>query len=351
MPQSAIMYLLASIAHDHEMPESISAWSRLESTGGPDIRVQIDPSHTEVVNTLALLTNRRLLSMAMLSTRPTIDRYWLAYEFHDKVVTDRTVDVGILDEMGWAAQPINDYLVWVPPPSNRQSPEQFAQFAADIAGSTPRSITVKASQDLADDTLFGEFASTRRGGSSALMALSGATPGEGSVVLRNPAGLDLDISSSSGSLSYLAERGAVSVSCVGASSDTSGSQLELDGFPDAEAARKHWLNQERRASGFWIIIQVQALVDPPVGIPPGHVFEQRSVNGVQTLAATTAQSYVVNPGPPLTAAIPAWCLNAKLGLPNGQQLRLTPLRARYTEDMSQADVWRDRDRVLSTEKP
>ena len=346
MPQSAGMHLLATIAHDREIPESISDWSRLAPAAGPDIRERIDPSAAEIENALALVMNRELLSFALLSTRPSVDRYWLAYEFHHKAVTDLTVDVDILDEMGWAAEIFNELLVWAPPPSRRQS---HRRFAAEIAGSTPRSTTVRVDHELADDSLFGEFASTRRGGSSALMALSGATPGEGAVMLRNPAGLDLDVSSSRGSVSDLVEQGVISVSCVGASWDTRDSELDLYGFPDADAARDYWLSLEKGAGGFWMVIQVQALVDPPVGIPPGHVFEQRSINGVQTLAVTTAQSFVVIPGPPLTAAVPAWCLNAKLAPPAGQQLRLTPFRVRYTEDMSQEDVWRDRDRVLSTE--
>jgi hypothetical protein len=92
---------------------------------------------------------------------------------------------------------------------------------------------------------------------------------------------------------------------------------------------------------------VAALVDPTVAIPPGHIFEQQTVNGVQTLAVATPVSLVVGIGPPVTCVIPAWCLNQAFASPVGQQIAPTPLRARYSAATSQHDVWSDRARVAA----
>jgi hypothetical protein len=212
-----------------------------------------------------------------------------------------------------------------------------------------RTIEVQADHDLDDSLLFGPLAASRMGGSSALMALSGALPDHETVRLRNPASLDLDIITDTDSIACLTERAAISAWSLGASSDTDISELDLEGFPDPDAVRRGWRAAHRSGAGtFWLVIQLAGDLDPPVAIPSGHIFEQRSVNGVQTLAATASYSVVVHAGQPATLVVPAWCLNQHLDPPSGQQLRPTMLRTRYRADTPQDDVWDDRNRVLSS---
>jgi hypothetical protein len=88
-------------------------------------------------------------------------------------------------------------------------------------------------------------------------------------------------------------------------------------------------------------------VDPELYVPVGQVFEQESVNGVQTLAAASPGTVVVTPGRLEPFVIPAWCLNAELAPPSGEPVRATPLRARHSVTDSQDTVWGRRRSVMA----
>ena len=337
------MFLLLSIGPDVELPDAILDWPRLAWEHGLEVRVVQDPTDDQLSSALALVSRGEVLSGALLEELPSADRRWLAYEFFHKLVTDRRVNTGQLEALGWQANVREWYTVWTPP---APADTARAEFAEGILDPTARAIEVRADQDLDDTDLFGPLAWSQLGGSCALMALSGARPGREVVLLRNPAGLDLELLTSTDSLAYLAARGAISVSTLGASSDTDASAFDLEDFSDPDAVRSVW-NATDRPGGFWLVSQLAAPVNPPVGIPPGHIFEHRTVTGIQTLAAATAKSVVVGVGPPVTLVIPAWCLNQDLAPPSGQQVRPTALRARYSANTSQADVWDHRRRVLA----
>lgn len=337
------MFLLLSIRSDVEAPVAISSWPRLDWEHGPEVRAAQDPTEEQLSSVLALLGNGEVLSAALLEELPSVDRQWLAYEFLHKLVTDTKVDTRRLQALGWGPDAHDGYTVWAP---LAPTVDERAEFAAGILGPTARMIEVHVDQDLDDTSLFGPLASSRRGGSCALMTLSGARTGCGTVLLRSPAALDLDVLTGTDSLPLLAESEAVSVWAVGANSHTDASMLDVEGFIDPEAARQAW-NSANHSSGFWLVIQLAAPVDPPVGIPPGHIFEQRTVNGVQTLAPATGSSIIVSPGSPVTIIVPAWCLNQDLQPPNGQRVRSTALRGRYAANTPQAEVWDHRRRVLS----
>lgn len=332
------MLLLLSIRDDAGEPVEISSWPRLPWDGGPEVRGLDEPTNDQIMIALALVASGGALSAAILQSPPPADRRWLAYEFRQAMVTDSSIDTGPLRALGWHPDPREGYTVWEPP-----NPER-AWFAGGLFGTAPMTIEVSVEHDLADTALFGPLAASQQGGSSALMALSGARPGGERVLLRNPAALDLEVLSSTDSLPYLVSRQAVSVLAIGASAHTDVAELELAGFTDVEAARRVWQETER-AGGFWLLIEVTALVDPLVGIPPGHIFEQRAVNGIQTLAAASSSSFEVGVNRPQTVVVPAWCLNADLLPPAGQPVRSTPLRARYVSGMAQQEVWHDRQRI------
>jgi hypothetical protein len=338
------MFLLLSISSDVALPVTISGWSRLDWEHGPEVRVLQDPTEDQLASALALVSRGEVHSGALLEELPSVDRRWLAYEFWHKLVTDTRVDTGRLEALGWQATARDWYTVWSPPAHVEVG---RAEFAAGILQPAARTIEVRVDQDLDDIELFGLLASSRQGGSCALMALSGARPGRDTLALRNPAALDLELLTSADSLAYLAARAAISVSTLGASSDTDVSALDLEAFSDPDAVRRAW-NATDHPSGFWLVSQLAAPIDPTVGIPPGHIFEQRTLNGIQTLAAATTKSVVVGVGKPVTLVIPAWCLNQDLAPPNGQPVRPTALRARYSANTSQADVWDHRRQVLSS---
>lgn len=108
-----------------------------------------------------------------------------------------------------------------------------------------------------------------------------------------------------------------------------------------------WLSA-RPSHGFAVAMELSApLVDPPVWIPVGQVFQQTSVNGVQTLAVSQATNVVVQPGSIVAVVTSAWCLNNALASPSGQLMQSTPFRVRNDPRTSQADVWVDRDSLMA----
>jgi hypothetical protein len=337
------MFLLLSIGSDVAAPAAISGWSRLDWEHGLEVRVVQDPTDDQLSSALALVSHGEVHSGALLEELPRADRRWLAYEFRHGLVTGMSVDTGWLEALGWRGDVRDWYTVWTPP---TRADARRTEFAAGILDSTAQTIEVRADQDLDDTDLFGPLASSRMGGSCALMALSGARPGRESLLLRTPAALDLELLTGADSLAYLAAHAAISVSVLGASSHTDASAFDLEGFSDPDAVRRVW-NATDRPGGFWLVSQFAAPVDPLVDISPGHIFEHRTVTGIQTLAAATAKSVVVSAGQPITLVIPAWCLNEDLGPPNGQQIRPTALRAHYSANTSQDDVWDHRRRVLA----
>jgi hypothetical protein len=87
-----------------------------------------------------------------------------------------------------------------------------------------------------------------------------------------------------------------------------------------------------------------------VEIEEGSIFEQTSVNNVQTLAAARRQQITVQPGAFVPLALPAWCLNQSLAAPGGEPVRPTPL-VLANPGRSQDEVWAERERVLSGRMP
>lgn len=332
------MFLLLSVVT--EEPVEIPSWPRLHWEG-PEVRGLAEPTAEQILIALALVAQGKAHSAAILAHPPPVDRRWLAYEFQQAVVTDSSIDPGPLRALGWRPDPHDGYTVWQPP-----GPRP-ADFVHGLLGTVPMTVEVSAWHDLADTELFGPFASGRQGGSSALMALSGARPGPGSVSLRNPAALDLELLTDADSVPALIAQRAISVVGVGASSSTTAAAFDLQRFTDPDAALRAW-DAAEHLDGYWLLIEVAALVDPRVGIPPGHIFEQESVNGVQTLAIASARSFVVDVGKPHTVVVPAWCLNMDLQPPSGQQVNATPLRARYTEGTPQHAVWEHRRQVMAS---
>lgn len=97
----------------------------------------------------------------------------------------------------------------------------------------------------------------------------------------------------------------------------------------------------KRSTGanYGLLIDVHAVVDPEVLIDTGLVFEQESLNGVQTLAAAAGKVAEVDVGRPFTVMLPAWCLNQNLSPPRGESIRPTPFYLPLPADTSQEAVW------------
>src|SRR5262249_24124746 len=151
----------------------------------------------------------------------------------------------------------------------------------------------------------------------ALLALSGAGSDSTAVTLRSPAALGLRRTVGANSLTAHTQAGRIRARGHGFEH---ASDLRL---PPDDAER---VQRELRgaAASYAVMLELEAVVDPVVEIAEGIVFEQTSVNGVQTLAAAVSRRVTVNPGALVPLALPAWCLNDALASPSGQPVRGTP---------------------------
>jgi hypothetical protein len=353
-------YLAISFWPDEGDPAASRGWPALSGVadGAPSVRILRDPSGDDIGWAIGRLLDGDLLSVSVLREMPPAEKNWIFYEWRDCLITDTELaELTGVDAESWLADTRNDrYYIWrpvirdvrdagAPSPAVLSSTSDFAEY---VTSAEPAGVLIDpAAVDLDDAATFRGYSASRHGGSSALMSLSGAVPDATEVFLRNPAALELDdISGQDTSLASLRHAGMISVRAIGLGASRSQEEGFAD-FHEPELAWRAWADRSSHPSPFWILLELSAQVDPRVIIPTGSIFEQRSLNGVQTLATSVATTSVVDPGRPIALAVPAWCLNQQLAPPGGQQVRATPLRARYRADTSQGDVWRDRARFAS----
>lgn len=340
----------------HDEPTESRGWPEAPGStkGQPIVRVLRHASAKSIRWAMGKLVSREIRSVAILREVPGPKDVWIAREWWDRLVTDTPLhEIAGVDERLWRQDSThNQYFIWesifasatIQPPAIVDTAIEFGDL---LRTAHPVAVLVDVADiDLGDVKLFRGYSAGSGGGSSALMSLCGAAPGVRELFLRNPAALELDDSSAdTSSAAYFRNTHEIEIRALGLSS-TPSDEPGFTHFREPDIARRAWSERESHPSHFWIIVELTALVDPEVIIPVGSIFEQQSVNGVQTLASAASTSLVIRSGESKTVAVPAWCLNQQLKPPSGQPLQATPLRARYNPNTSQDDVWRDRTRIV-----
>ncbi|MFM9499833.1 hypothetical protein ACKI1Q_40410 [Streptomyces galilaeus] len=248
---------------------------------------------------------------------------------------------------GWMRIASHEQQVMLAPPaesfpSRSVSGEDFGRL---IESDEPVSTLVDPHEIRPDDEqqLFGVFAAHRLGGSSALLAMSGAGAASRStedrrVELRNPAALGLErVDRDPWSIVTSPVRCAV----LGLESSDDAPSWPL--FMEPDAISQLWETRDCDRADFWLMIELTASeADPPVWMPAGQIFEQMSFTGRQTLATTAGAGTLVSPGRRSTLLLPAFCLDQHLGSPQRDPMRATPLRCPLPQGATQDRVWRQR---------
>lgn len=285
---------------------------------------------------------------AAVTTESGSDAWQLVYAAPSGLLVDSAEEEIVCDliDHGWTRITGHGQQVVLAPPTesspNRSVPDE--EFGQLIEGDEPVSTLVDPHEvSLDDEQLFGVFASHCLGGSSALLAMSGA--GEASsrmedrrLELRNPAALGLE----------RVDRDPWSiitspVRCVVLGLGSWDDAPSWDSFVEPDAVSQLWETRSRDRADFWLMIELTAsAVDPPVWLPAGQIFEQMSFTGRQTLATTAAAGTLVSPGRRSTLLLPAFCLDRHLGSPAGDPMRATPLRSPLPQGATQDQVWRQR---------
>jgi hypothetical protein len=286
------------------------------------------------------------------------DRLWVAHEWRGAFVVDRE----LVDLLGstldnWAEDANyadHEFLILRPrpgaevhDPSSAEQVETAREYASAILDGRAvlAHTTVGAVLD-ARGEWFGDLADERVGGAFALLALSGATSDSTTIALRSPAALGLRIVDSDLSLPSHVRAGRLVVHGYGYSgNDAHGVAASVAEMSEEEAGRAVLDSLDER-TGFGILLRIEAAVDPDIEIEDGSIFEQVSMNDVQTLGAAAPRRLTVRPGTFAPLPVPAWCLNRFLAPPAGEQVRPTPL-ALATPGRSQGQVWAERRSVLA----
>jgi hypothetical protein len=220
---------------------------------------------------------------------------------------------------------------------DRQVVETAQEFAASLDGDRPVVVrTTLAAVEQNRRAWFGELADARVGGANALLALSGVTSQSTAIVLRNAAALSLSRVYDGDALSTHVRAGRIgALRCLGFTR----SRIVAEHLPDEAVA------MISGPGGYAIYVELAAVIDPEVEIDAGLIFEQATLNDVQTLATAERRRVTVNVGPANPVAVSAWCLNSALAPPNGESMNVTPLRY-VTNSTSQRAIWAERDSVI-----
>jgi hypothetical protein len=262
---------------------------------------------------------------------------------------DRSDDAlaSLLIDTGWTnvAPGSSRELVLAPPklsPAREVSRDEFREL---IDTNEPISTRVNPREvSLTDEELFDLFSSNRLGGSSALLAMSGATPRSDSVELRNPAALGLKRVDRE-PWSIVAP--PIVCSAVALSSGCDIDPGAWEGFAESETLGQLWASHDPGNADYWLMIELETGdVDPPVWLPAGQVFEQTTFTGRQTLATTADAGTLVSPGRRTTLLLPAYCLDQHLDSPASDPMRATPFSAPLPRGSMQGRVWQERIAAL-----
>lgn len=322
-----------------------------------------DPA--EVSPALAELMAANVVSSAALVHADLPDeRLWLAFEWPGTFVVERALMDLLGDERErWVAASEYDVadLVLLRPRSSQKhlSREpgslQWAGGAREYTDAIADGHAVAVEASLADvmenmGRWFGELADERVGGGFALLALSGATSGSDVVTLRSPAALGLRFAASELSPSSHTRAGRLEIRAFGFNRGSLGSVMSRLSNRSPDVTEEELRANLHGPASYGVLLGIDARVDPEVEIEEGSIFEQTSVNNVQTLAAAMPQQITVQPGAFVPLALPAWCLNQSLAAPGGEPVRPTPL-VLADPGRSQSEVWAERVRVLRKRMP
>lgn len=305
-----------------------------------------------------LLASGVVLSAALVSADIPDERLWVAHEWTGAFVVDRDLAelLGRASDTWVEDSSYQEFRILRPrrlgrlddaeswPSSHVETAREYASAIAD--GRAVQADTTLAAVRGAMGEWFGDLADPRVGGALALLALSGATSDSTAIALRSPAALRLRLAASAVSLPSHVRAGRLAVRGYGYSQDNA--QAVAAAVPEMSLESAETVLREglRERIPYGVLLMIEATVDPEVEIEEGSIFEQVSMNGVQTLAAAAPKRLTVRPGTFAPLAVPAWCLNSSLAAPAGEQVRPTPL-ALIAQGRSQDEVWAERRHVLA----
>ena len=298
--------------------------------------------------TVDLLAQKRIVSAALMSGPLVEDELWIAAEWLERVVVERT-EVSRMESVLNRLRPEREHserslVVFrllekvMPTPGEA---DVLTQDEEGVAGAHVREDPYKYYGDLADPLT---------GGASALYAAGfEAARARGllddRIVVASPEALGFELDTGKNSVVAWQKKSTISVEAVGFSrgsireaahvSTLFAHPLNDVDFHDLERKFDAWRKEEL---SYAVALVLRGLQDPPVVIPVGSVYQQPCIGSKeQNLAIAKPASTVVAAGATVPLILPAWCLNRTSWPPNGR-LVPTPLIAAAAGG-TQEEVW------------
>ena len=195
---------------------------------------------------------------------------------------------------------------------------------------------------------YGRFASTDFGGANALFAagqeaarMRGLHPG--TVLVGAPAAFGFGVDENESSVISWRRKHAIAVYAFGFSLSNWSAAVEQwrssVETPFDKIAGENQIDQWHKSGiQFGLAIALRGLIDPPIVIPMGSIYQQPVMGSPsQTLATAYAGTYMVGAGATVPLVLPAWCLNPTFSPPHGP-MTPTPLMASSASGTQHA-VW------------
>ncbi|MEA2939612.1 MAG: hypothetical protein QOD09_141 [Bradyrhizobium sp.] len=303
--------------------------------------------------TARLVFRKRLKSAALVTAALPPGKLFVATEWWDKFVIEKSEIAAIALPAPWlrregAYDPLNLVIFQVHDAGDRfegrevGDSDSIGEFAAQ---------PIPAEAVRADpEKYYGRFASPDVGGANALFAAGqeAATMrdlGADTVLVGGPEVFGFGVDESKKSVVSWRQQSAIAVNAFGFSlSRWRDAVGQVDGFSenafDEGATANQIVKWHESGISFGLAVVLRGLVDPPVVIPMGSIYQQPTMGSRhQNLAVAQAGTYVVGAGATVPLVLPAWCLNRSFSPPYGA-MTPTPLVATGASGTQQA-VWSD----------
>lgn len=285
--------------------------------------VHIDLLHGVEAVVDLLRNETEIRSAAFLPGMPIAESLWVAMEWWGRVVVHQSLADQFLDRLDLPGVNIesagDEFIVLDPRRRPPDRPERAKRADPDL-------------EQLQDElaALYGDLHHPDLGGAVALASIFGQMPSDlesaGIAVERDPSAVPA-----------LVAAGVIQMAAVGGS--VSSWRAMADRWPDATPIAEVDPTEHASAAPYLVLARLSAHVDPPVRFPPGFILEQEQLNNVQNLAIADEIVVGVQPGLPVLAVLPAYCLNRHLAPPRGEPLRATALRMQLPANTTQERVW------------
>ena len=313
--------------------------------GMPIISIScLDP---EVLRLTAdLLARERIVSAALMSGPLFEDNLWLAAEWWERMVVERT-EVSRMKSVSNRLRPEGEH-----------SERNLVIFGLHEKVTPPREEANVLTQEMEVGArvrehpykYYGNLADPRTGGANALYAAGFEAararhlPND-CIVVGSPEALGFELDTGKHSVVAWQKKSTIAVEAVGFSGNSiteagqlftlfANHQIDVD-YEDLKRKFDAWRKEKL---DFAVGLVLRGLQDPPVVIPVGSVYQQPSIGSQQqNLAIAKPARAMVAAGATVPLILPAWCLNPTFSPPQGP-LVPTPLIT-ASAGGTQHEVW------------